>query len=373
MGAKRMTPKITVVATGLVYRNPKPYLRSIVAYHPSLVLCNDKELVATFDLGQAVESLDYHTVVSRSSDEGKTWDLLRPILAHPPAKTTHSVRTTRLTDGSLIGLGALFHREDTEAGLLNRENFGFVRVDLFVVRSQDQGRSWTAPESMVPPLDSPAWEVCHPIIELKSGRWLAPTATWRGWDGKNPAGEQTVALISDDRGKSWPRFGRIFDGRETGHSHLEVSVVELPDERILAVAWKHDAKNGVNFPTEYGISEDGGGAFSQPMQTGFDAQTCKILLLRDGRILCAYRRNDRPGLWATLAELDGGRWRNLAEAPLWTGAESGMTGDASAAEKLSSLKFGYPSMKQLPGGDVLLLFWCREDCITNIRWIRIGV
>lgn len=366
-----MSMVLHVESTGLVYRNPKPYLRSIVAYHPSLILGNGKELIATFDIGQAVESLDYHTVVSRSKDEGKTWNIEGPILQDPPARTTHSVRTSRLADGSLVGFGALYHRKD-EAGSLNRENFGSVPVDLFTVRSIDRGRSWTAPERIKPPLPSVAWELCHSIVELQTGRWLAPASTWRGLDGQNLSGEQTVAFISDDRGHSWPTFGRIFDGRETGRSHFEVTVLEMGDGSILAVAWEYDVNTGVTFPTKYCVSKDRGETFGQPLLTGFEAQTCKILMLRDGRIFCAYRRNDKPGLWATLAKIQGSQWTNLAEVPLWQGAESGMTGSASSAEKLSALKFGYPSLKQLPGGDVLLLFWCQEDCITNIRWIRVS-
>jgi hypothetical protein len=365
---------IHVESTGLVYRNANPHLRSVVAYHPSLVAYHDNRLVATFDLGQAVESLDYHTVLSRSEDAGKTWNLEGPVLKSPPKGTTHSVRTSRLGDDSLVGLGALFDRKNVEAGLANRETFGFVPVDLFLIRSCDQGHSWTPLEKITPPLVSSAWEICHAIIELRGGRWLAPTSTRRGWNGENPSGEQTVAFISDDCGRSWPSFGRIFDGRSSSdRCHLEASVIELLDGRILATAWVHNLSTGKSFPTEYSISEDRGETFSHPMPTHFEAQTCKLLQLHDGRILCAYRRNDQPGLWATLAELSGVRWTNLAEAPLWQGAGSGMTGTTSAADKLSALKFGYPSLKQLPGGEVLLLFWCQEDCVTNIRWIRIRI
>jgi hypothetical protein len=45
----------------------------------------------------------------------------------------------------------------------------------------------------------------------------------------------------------------------------------------------------------------------------------------------------------------------------------------SNAEELAALKFGYPSLTQLPSGEVLLLFWCQENCMTNIRWIRIHI
>jgi BNR repeat-like domain len=365
----------SIVATreGHVYRNPKPHLRSVVAYHPSLVLFGESEFVATFDLGQAVEALDYHTVVARSVDAGNTWNLEDPLILNPLPSTTHTIRTTRLVDGSLLGLGALHHRIDPEEGLVNRATFGFVPTDLFLVRSSDAGCSWSAPSTIVAPLVGPSWEICHPVVELSCGRWLAPTATWRGWKGDNPSGEMAVVLISDDAGKSWPTFGCSFDGRETRRSHLEQSVVQLADGRILSVSWIFEVNTGRTFPTEYSLSSDRGETFTAPFLTGFMAQTCKVIQLSDGRLFCSYRRNDKPGLWGTLAKLDGERWTNLDQASLWQGADSGIKEGANSAEELRALKFGYPSMKQLSNGDVLLLFWSQEECSTNIRWIRISL
>jgi sialidase-1 len=362
-----------IIDKGIVYRNPKPHLRSCVAYHPSVVLLGDKEVWATFDLGQAVESLDYHTVGTRSLDEGRTWKPEGPLIESPPPRTTHTIRTRRRTDGSVVGLGGFFRREDPEEGLVNRETSGFVPVDLFWISSRDGGRTWSRPRGVRPPLPATSWELCHPIVETASGRWLAPTATWRGWDGANPCGEQTVALISDNRGETWPRFGRIFDGRESGRSHLEVSMTPLRDGRLLAVAWAFSFDSGETYPTEYVLSADDGDTFADPRSTGFLAQTCKLLQLSDGRILCAYRRHDRSGLWGTIARLEEDRWINLGETALWEGALSGMAGKGPSGEELSELKFGYPSMCQLPGGHVLLLFWCREDCLTQIMWLRIEV
>ena len=63
-----MPTTIGVSGRGWVYRNPKPHQRSVVAYHPSLVRLSGSELLATFDLGQAIEAIDYHTVAARSID-----------------------------------------------------------------------------------------------------------------------------------------------------------------------------------------------------------------------------------------------------------------------------------------------------------------
>ena len=98
-----------------------------------------------------------------------------------------------------------------------------------------------------------------------------------------------------------------------------------------------------------------------------------MVLLRDGRIFCAYRRTDAPGLWGNLVEIQGAHWNNLAEAPLWQGASNMTTATGNSADGLSGLKFGYPSLQETQPGEIFLVFWCQENCITNIRWMKIKI
>jgi hypothetical protein len=364
---------IELLGSEVVYRNPKPYLRSLQARHPSLVVFDDGELLLGFDLGQSDESLDYATHRARSNDGGRTWRDEGPLLAptsQPP--TTNSLRLNQV-GGELVAFGNVHHRERQDEGLLNRATLGFVSTDLVLLRSRDRGRTWSAPELIVAPLRSPAWETCHPVLELRNGRWLAPTATWRGWDGEHPAGEQTVALISDDRGRTWPRFGRIFDGRQSGLLHWEVSVVQLADGRVLAVAWVHDPRTLADHPNEFAISSDDGQTFGEPDSTGLQGQTCKLLRLHDGRVLCFYRRLDQPGLWANLANVDGVRWHNLAEMAVWQGEGASAERAQNSADELAALRFGYPTPIQLPDGQVLVVFWCVEACQSVIRLARLRI
>jgi hypothetical protein len=74
-----------------------------------------------------------------------------------------------------------------------------------------------------------------------------------------------------------------------------------------------------------------------------------------------------------MARVEDDNWTNLVTVPLWQGAESGMQGLANRADELSDLKFGHPSIRQINNEEVLVIFWCQEDCVTGIRWIRLGV
>jgi len=365
---------IEVLSTGVVYRNPKPHLRAVHAMHPTVSLLPDGQLVSTFDLGQGPESLDYHTVLSRSTDAGKTWQLQGPLVEAPKGRpTTHSIRTSALSGGRMIGLGIWMYRDDPEEGVLNRANLGYVPSDLFVVDSSDGGKNWSAPRLVQPPFPSPAWELCHPIREMANGDLYVALSTWRGWDGELPCGEQAGIFISTDRGQTWPIWGRTFDGRKTGYIHWEQGVTALDDGRLVSVSWEYDPKSGKTNATTFTTSNDRGRTFASPKPTGFLAQTCKLVHLHDNVVLAAYRRNDKPGLWGTVARVEKDRWVNLSEAPLWQGATSGMAGVGNRSEELSGLKFGFPQMTLLSGGEVFLVFWCQEDAITNIRWMRIRV
>src|SRR5207248_9870761 len=96
---------IELLGSEVVYRNAKPYLRSLQARHPSLVDFDDGELLLGFDLGQSDESLDYATQRARTKDGGRTWHIEGPLLAptaQPP--TTNSLRVSE-AGGEVVAFG----------------------------------------------------------------------------------------------------------------------------------------------------------------------------------------------------------------------------------------------------------------------------
>lgn len=364
-----------IIAQGHLYRNPKPYLRSIHAWHPSIVRLDDGELLASFDLAEAIEAYNYRTWLARSSDDGATWSEPARLLADDPQetrRTTHAIRLSRTRDGEVIGFGTRHVRERDDEGFVNRDNLGYTEIELFLIRSTDGGRTFSAPEPIDPPLIGPGFELCHSIVELSDGRWIAPTSTWRGWNGEEPNGMQSVAFVSHDRGQTWPEYLTLANRSGEQVICWEVSVVELNSGGLVAVVWCFDEQAGRSLPNVYSYSADGN-QFTSPTECGLHGETAKMLTLADGRILCLYRRLSPPGLWAQVVSIDNGRWTNHDEAVVWQGAVAGMQGRGSNSDELSGLKFGYPQMIQLPDGDVLTVFWCVEDCQHVIRWVRLRV
>ena len=364
---------IEVEATGLVYRNPKPHLRAVHALHPSLAMLDDGTMLCAFDAGQGPESFDYATYLSRSNDGGQTWTEPRPLTPpiNGPRYANQLARISRAGDGSLVGVGVRIYREDPDEGFVSRQTFGYAPLDLFVIRSADGGRTWSDPQIVRPPLVGPAFEICHGVVELHDGRWLWPTSTWKGWEGSAPNGMKAIALVSHDRGQTWPEFLNVIDGWENGIIHFEQSLVQLQDGRLLATTWALHEASGRSEPVAYAISEDGG-TFGPRGSTGIAGQTTKLTCLPGGDVIALSRRVDVPGLWAHRARIEGSRWGNIEEAPVWQGQRLDAVG-ASRGDDLANLKCGSPNLLTIAHDAVYAAFWCQEDAISVIRWVRLRI
>ena len=363
---------IEVLETGLVYRNPKPLLKSVHAWHPTLALMDNGDLLAAYDLAEAIGALEYRTYLSRSTDGAKTWSEPVEFWSDPVEDLARrTVRISKRADGTLIGAGRRSYCRHPDQGGWNPETYGVEPGDWFVLRSAD-GVVWSGPEKVEPPLPGP-YEVCHAIVETRDGRLLWPTGLLRTWEGEAPDGLKALALLSEDDGQSWNGYLEIFSDPQGEVIYHEVSLIELENGRLLAVAWPFNAVAGKTLlPVPYAIAPNGR-EFTVRGSTGIAGETTKLVHLGGDRILCLMRRTDAPGLWAVLAEIRGDEWINLEEVPLWQGSESRMLGERASATELAELHFGFPNLLHLSDSEILAAFWCREDCIHNIRWLRIGV
>jgi len=326
-------------------------------------------------IGEAFESADAKAYLTRSVDCGETWNLEGKLYeGSKKHRSSEGVRISLVHNGEVIVYFVSSDRSREGAGLTNPENLGFVETELLLMRSYNGGKTWTEPTEIEPPLEGPSFEICCPIAELSDGRWVLPTQTWMGWNGYCPNGYKMVAFVSYDRGKTWPEYMNVMSDPDNKVIHWESKLIELSEGRLLAVAWAYNRIDKVDLPNQYVISYDGGKTFTKRMSTGLFGQTMTPLLLKNGKILTVYRRIDKQGLWANISRLEGEQWINEYELPLWGSTYGRLVSTGlNMSKNFHALKFGAPSAIHLKDGNIFIAFWCVEDSVYNIRWIKIAV
>lgn len=362
---------MSLLDTGLAYRNPTPHLRSEHAYYPSLAATSQNKLLLSFVLGSAMESTDCQVYLSHSEDNGISWSAPAAFRGKSQ-QHTETCRISRMRDGEIVLLMSESQRSDPTVGATNPKTLGHVPTRLSLYRSTDSGSSWCGPETIRPPLVGPTFELCSPIVEISDGRWLLPTSTWRGWDGEEPNGMKAVAFVSEDRGRSWPHFIDVMNRADERLLFWEQKICVIEHKQLLALAWTHSETMRCDLPIHFAVAQIDSLHFSEPEPTPLCGQTPALLHLGGGHVLCVYRRTDDAGLWACILEVGrDGTLRQMSEQRLWRPALAPRKFEPGLVEELRGLKFGAPSLTWLDHKTILLAFWCVEDCVSNIRWIRL--
>ncbi len=253
--------RINKLATGWLYRNPQPHVRSVHAYFPSIAALPDGQMLAAAVLGEAFEAVNLRTNLFRSRRPGRDLAEAEGML-HAGASgrvTSECARLTALPDGGLAAYMVRHDRTDhPDAGLTNPATLGFVPTGLWLLRSADAGKNLDCPANHQPGRWLARLSKCSPpITVLRDGRWLIPTHTWPDWDGHCPNGLQMIALVSRDQGRTWPEYWKVMSDPAGRVYFWESKIAELPEGRLLATAWVYDDQAKSDRPNHYALSEDG--------------------------------------------------------------------------------------------------------------------
>lgn len=359
-----------VLDTGIIYRNPIPHIYSRHGYFPSAVKLPSGRMVATFSIGEAFESADLHAYASVSDDNGKTWSEPRELWGKVPSFCDFC-RISLLDSGEITAIVSRCDRSRPDSGLANPDTMGFTETEFWTQRSTD-GENWSEPQKIEAPLVGPSFELCAPIRQLSDGRLILPTSTWKGWDGYCPNGMKAVALVSSNNGKTWDEYMDVMADTEDNIIYWESRICELKDKSLLATAWTYDSKADSDLSVSYAISD--GKLFSAPASTELQGQTTDIITLPDGRILTIYRRTDKPGLWGNVSRIENDKWINEEELHLWGNTVSAKVGDdENMVANFNNLRFGAPNTIFIDEKTIFISFWCIEDNVGNIRYIKLEI
>jgi len=154
-----------------------------------------------------------------------------------------------------------------------------------------------------------------------------------------------VAYISRNGGLSWELFSLMTE-EPRFHMVIMPSGLWLPSGRMIAAVRVQMQKHGFSFWSQVLASDDGGRTWGALSRVNDIGAPCHLLLLDDGRVLATYGYRTAPfGIRARVSEDEGRSW----------GPEIILRDDGK------SWDLGYPKTVQLDGGDLLSVYYFNDQ------------
>ena len=190
---------------------------------PALVVSKNGTLIAACDAridkpGDLPNNID--VVVKRSFDNGKTWGPMQTVVQFPGDEGAGD--PCLLVDRDTGTIRMLYDYGVPHDTLPRRR-----KITLHVVKSDDDGATWSPPRDLGAELCKPDWYYIASApgngIQLRRGRLIAPVYL------PHRGGRRTGhSLYSDDHGKTWT----LGEGT-TGNPASEPQIVELVDGTLM--------------------------------------------------------------------------------------------------------------------------------------------
>ena len=353
-----------VVHSSIIYDNPLPQLKSIHSCFPFLCELKDGTILAAHQMGEAFESVNGTSCISKSIDGGKTWSA--PYSMFDKSKdvipTSDACKITRVNNNQLVALGYEYFREDPSLPIGNPETGGVLDDRVFISYSDDDGNTWTDREEILCAW-GPHIEASAPITVLQDGSWATPITGFPDWNGKTTLAVNGRLLRSYDCGKTWNDDVICMDFPQGNITCYEQRLCQLENGTLVVIGWNENLSTGELLNNHFTISTDNGKTFSTPMDTGIHGQASSVCAIGGNRLLAlhAVRRDaQRPGVYGSVVDLSDGTWNVVETQLLWEPATP-ISANKNMHQTFAFLKFGQPGAIQLSDGNVLMSHWICQD------------
>ena len=304
---------------------------------------------------------------ARSTDGGKNWELQGTILHEDSRlKSTNALKLSLSADGKTVFAYGSRNYRDTKS------KFGEGKNEPIFCMSDDGGNNWSNPMVIDLPFDCPL-EISHGILPLRSGKLLAPAALLTS---QKKLGDQVIAAVSCDGGKSWPEIVTLFQDPLGQHGYFEQKLAEISPGKLIATSWTVTLGDVEDLENSYVISDDDGSSWSVPMKTGILGQTMTPVPLSSDRFLIFYnRRYGAQGIVMNLVEVRDQKWEVVFEGLLYDPmTQKERPKDLiSGVEEFYGFEFGFPTAIRLSDGNILATHWMKKDGRFGIMWTRLRV
>ena len=219
---------------------------------------------STFGPGNRVQCI-------QSRDRGRTW---LPWMGLEVEPFLRQFFVTRLQDGDLISYRC-------QMATLHQSSNGILEATAIILRSQDEGATWTRHDVSVNnlpfSLDSQLISLWGHVVEMPDGRLLWPAYSREG---------NTISGVvqSTDGGHSFEWLADVCEDNTVGERR-EPGLIRLPSGELLALI---RCGTQPSRPMVEVRSSDDGRTWSSPRRLARPGVCPQVMLLGNGVLVCSY-------------------------------------------------------------------------------------
>lgn len=337
---------------------------------PRCVVGASNEIICTFVAQTKLGANDFKPMITRSFDNGHTWDTAKQIWPEQTLRFSIYGSISKTPTGDLLFYGTRTPIDEPGESFWSPLTQGLLPNELIWSRSRDGGHTWSDFKIIKIPYAGSA-EAPGPMCATRNGRLLCCYAPSNTFDAKvKVERNKIVCLWSDDDGSTWQHSTMLkfpFDDSSGAVAWL----MELDDSRLLGTAWH--IRESADEPNAFAISSDSGKTWKPTGSTGIFGQSTSLAALPGGRALFVYnqRKYGDIGVWMAVVRPTDNDFGIEHNASVWKATRASKIQGKVNHDTWTDFAFGEPSVLVLPSNEILVTLWSAQRSGADIVYVKL--
>jgi hypothetical protein len=357
-----------------------------IAYFTSLCVLRSGTILCGCQNGPGKHAVTSAIRLSRSVDDGRSWELLPAAFETRIEDTPGSLGAAELVEvapGRLLLFATWFDRSDPSRPLFDPVSEGILKSKQLLTVSTDDGQTWSSwRELSMGELKGCA--LTGPIIQWGNGAFAFPFESFKEYDDPRPGRHAAWLIVSRDGGESFslPLLVAQHPEHRVYYWDQRLCTGREPGE-FTALFWTHDLaeQRDLNVHLRHGVVSDHEIKTGPLCATTIPGQIAAPLRLDDGRLLAFVVNRGRPAAMTLWCSHDGGAsWPAADRLLVYTHDERAAVTQGHDHvnfkqywEDMGKWSFGHPAIRLIADGRLLLAWYAGTPDCMSLHWARVCI